>query len=169
MGKSTTLTHISGIPVYGWAGGSVKIKPGRFEAFNRFAVSLVEHHDIYAAHIRASINRSQRVGEGLVDEGIYQRALTVALATEGDGAILEYCREMPLVGRAAVFRAPLDVIIERNRRRSPSFARVAGRMVDATDIARDVLINRGVDVLDIDATKGPEANASALMEFYNAD
>lgn len=166
-GKSTIVDAVkSEVEKYGWPGSDERHRLGpELQRLQDVALGLLgrsksRERGKYDKEIRSTLARAERIkGEpALIDEGVTQRMLTIALALPGDAAAIRDYAEAAPIGRAVAVIAPADVLVARNNERgTPHFARHAEWLIEVTRIAAGIW---GAEILD--GTEDAEANAQRV-------
>jgi hypothetical protein len=184
VGKSTLCNPIWGHKEIGSDG---KLPPERWEAFldeitNLFM--LIRAHPTFEAALRMN-NRSilkmatvarMETGRPYVQTGFMQRGLGFGWRLNQMGADINLTRRffqlMPVSIGVAHLTAPAEMIKERNHARKlvPATAHedrafMVDLVLPAIDIAKEVLIERGVPIIEIDTTAGIDTARERLLGF----
>lgn len=165
-------------PEIGWRGGGGGAWPEFADFIERAYADLPRSEDIHARRLAVTgraLNRARKIamadGDGavLIDEGLCQRGLSLALSQPDRGVIGRYFALVPVP--AAVFAVMADIATVKARNvarghdgagvdRSP----VADACHAACGLAVTQLRERGVPVFAVDAARVAAENAAAILD-----
>lgn len=118
-----------------------------------------------------SMREASHMRTAIVDAGMAQNGLALALSNPPSGLIDSYFMEMPAPDAVALVTAPRNVVAERNSARAANGGRDLAHMYDALEpLARraaDMFRSRGIAVDVIDATQPVLMSAQRLRDFVN--